>query len=32
MSVEEMQVKIDTYFEECDKKEEPYTITGLALA
>ncbi|WP_368658667.1 terminase small subunit [Metabacillus halosaccharovorans] len=31
-SVEEMQEKIDAYFAECDKKEDPYTITGLALA
>lgn len=31
-SVEEMQEKIDAYFEECDVKEDPYTITGLALA
>jgi len=27
-----MQQKIDKYFRECDKKNEPYTITGLALA
>jgi hypothetical protein len=31
-TVEEMQGKIDAYFKECDKKEDPYTITGLALA
>jgi DNA-packaging protein gp3 len=31
-SVKEMQEKIDAYFEECDQKEDPYTITGLALA
>lgn len=31
-TVEEMQEKIDAYFEECDEKEKPYTITGLALA
>lgn len=30
--VEKMQQKIDKYFEKCDKKGEPYTITGLALA
>ena len=30
--VELMQQKIDKYFKECDKKNEPYTITGLALA
>lgn len=30
--VEVMQQKIDDYFKECDKNEEPYTITGLALA
>lgn len=23
---------VDKYFEECDRKEEPYTMTGLALA
>lgn len=28
----EMQQKIDKYFEECQKKGEPYTITGLCLA
>lgn len=31
-TVEEMQVLIDKYFEDCDKVEDPYTITGLALA
>ncbi|MFC0235502.1 terminase small subunit [Fictibacillus phosphorivorans] len=31
-TVEEMQEKINAYFEECDKNEDPYTITGLALA
>lgn len=31
-SVEELQEKIDKYFIECDSKDEPYTITGLALA
>lgn len=30
--VEIMKQKIDKYFRECDKKNEPYTITGLALA
>ena len=30
--VEKMQEKIDKYFNECDIKKEPYTITGLALA
>ena len=30
--VEVMQQKLDEYFEKCDKNEEPYTITGLALA
>jgi len=29
---EEMQEKINKYFENCDKKGYPYTITGLALA
>lgn len=32
IEVEIMQQKIDKYFEECDKNEEPYTITGLAIA
>ncbi len=31
-SVEEMQLIIDNYFKECDEKQKPYTITGLALA
>ena len=31
-SVEEMQKAIDKFFEDCDAKGEPYTITGLALA
>ena len=31
-SVEEMQEMIDAYFEKCDAEEEPYTITGLAIA
>ncbi|MDY6827249.1 MAG: terminase small subunit [Bacillota bacterium] len=31
-TAEEIQVVIDAYFTECDEKEEPYTITGLALA
>lgn len=30
--VEDMQKAIDIYFEECDKHEIPYTITGLAIA
>ena len=29
---EEMQKKINKYFEECDYKNEPYTVTGLAMA
>lgn len=31
-NVEDLQILIDKYFEDCDTKEEPYTITGLALA
>ena len=31
-SVEELEEKIEAYFIECDTKEDPYTITGLALA
>ena len=31
-SVEELQKAIDKYFIDCDTKEKPYTITGLALA
>ena len=29
---EELQKAIDNYFKMCDKKEKPYTITGLGLA
>ena len=29
---EQMQKKIDKYFADCDKKYEPYTVTGLAMA
>ncbi len=29
---EEMQERIDKYFNECDNKHEPYTVTGLAMA
>lgn len=31
-SVEKMQKDIDKYFEECDEKKEPYTVSGLAYA
>lgn len=31
-SAEELQVKIDTYFDECDKTGEFYTMSGLAYA
>ena len=31
-SDEELQKAIDNYFKMCDKKEKPYTITGLGLA
>lgn len=31
-SVEEMQTAIDNYFKDCDEKERPYTISGLAYA
>ena len=31
-SVEDMEKDILKYFEECDKKEKPYTMSGLALA
>lgn len=31
-NVEVLQQAIDAYFEECDAKGEPYTVTGLALA
>ena len=30
--VEIMQQKINKYFEECNKNNEPYTVTGLCLA
>lgn len=30
--VEIMQQKINNYFEECNKDNEPYTVTGLCLA
>ena len=30
--VEDMEIAIDKYFQECDAKEEPYTMSGLALA
>ena len=30
--VEIMQQKIEMYFKECEKKNEPYTVTGLCLA
>ena len=30
--VEDMQVLIDKYFNDCDETETPYTITGLAMA
>ncbi len=30
-TVDELQQLIDEYFEFCDKKKRPYTITGLAL-
>lgn len=29
-SQEELQTGIDKYFEECDKKDKPYTMSGLA--
>lgn len=29
---EEIQEKIDKYFMDCDRKNEPYTVTGLCLA
>ena len=29
---EELQEKIDEYFNECDRNNEPYTVTGLAMA
>lgn len=31
-SVEELQNKIDAYFEYCDSNNKPYTVSGLALA
>lgn len=31
-SVKELQKKIDAYFADCEKDDEPLTITGLALA
>ena len=31
-SVEEVQTAIDLFFSKCDDRQEPYTITGLALA
>ncbi len=31
-SAAELQEKIDAYFAECDEKNKPYTVTGLALA
>lgn len=31
-SVEELQEKINNYFDNCDNLNKPYTITGLALA
>ena len=31
-SVKLMKEKIDMYFEMCDEKNEPYTVTGLCLA
>lgn len=31
-NVEELQTAIDKFFQECDEKKEPYTITGLTLA
>lgn len=32
IEVEVMQQKIDKYFNDCDRKNEPYTVTGLCLA
>ena len=29
---EQLQKKIDEYFADCDEREAPYTVTGLALA
>ncbi len=31
-TAEEMKLKIDKYFLDCDKNNEPYTITGLAMS
>jgi hypothetical protein len=31
-TVEELQTKVKEYFETCDEKGKPYTITGLALS
>ena len=31
-SAEEMQKAVDKYFDECDQKDELYTMTGLAIA
>lgn len=31
-SVEDMQKDIDEYFAECDEKQKPYTVSGLAYA
>ncbi len=31
-SLDDLKIKIDAYFQKCDISEEPYTITGLALA
>ena len=31
-SPEEMKIKINEYFDECEKEKQPLTITGLALA
>ncbi len=31
-TVEDLDCKIEAYFAECDTMEEPYTITGLAVA
>ena len=30
--VDELQKGIDKYFKECDKKDKPYTMSGLALS
>ncbi|SME89365.1 terminase small subunit [Desulfovibrio gilichinskyi] len=31
-NVEDMQVAIDAYFDDCNERKKPYTVTGLALA